>query len=176
MKLHTDHELVAMALVGDNSAFEALVRRHQGLVRNWLRRLGNDPVRADDVAQETFVQVWRRLRDYRGEGEFRSWLLKIAYSQFLQHIRRQKRQSALLEQVEQLAVRDCSSANNEELPDLERLLSPLSVEEKACMLLCYSHGYSHVEVSELLGMPLGTVKSLIRRSTGRIRERFGIEV
>lgn len=176
MKQHSDQQLAALSLAGQNSAFEELVRRHQGVVRNWLRRLAGDHARADDVAQETFVRAWQQLSAYRGDGEFRSWLLTIAYRQFLQSLRRQKSRDSLLEQVEQQDLQEATGSGHDALPDLTRLLSVLSVEERACMLLCYSHGHSHGEVSALLDIPLGTVKSHIRRSVQRIRERFGIEV
>lgn len=176
MKRHTDQQLAALSLAGQNSAFEELVRRHQDVVRHWLRRLAGDHARADDVAQETFVRAWQQLSAYRGDGEFRSWLLTIAYRQFLQSLRRQKSRASLLEQVEQQDLQEATGSGHDALPDLARLLSVLTVEERACMLLCYSQGHSHGEVSALLDMPLGTVKSHIRRSVQRIREHFGIEV
>lgn len=170
-----DQELVALARVGNLAAFETLVRRHQTLVRNWLRRLGKDASRADDLAQETFVQVWQQLGSYRGDGQFRSWLLKIAYSRFLQHLRKHKSEAALLERVELLDPADDSRGHHDEAPDAGRMLALLNVEERACLLLCYSHGYSHSEISELLSLPLGSVKSLLRRSVLRIREHLRIE-
>lgn len=172
----TDRALVALSLAGDHAAFEALVRRHQRMVRQWLRRLGRDPTQADDLAQETFVKAWQSLQAWRGEGEFHSWLLKIAYTQFLQHLRKSRSHAALLGRVEQLDPPVAAAEAAHALPDLDRLLAILNPEERACMLLCFSHGYSHSEASALLDLPLGTLKSVVRRSLLRIREHFGIEV
>jgi len=77
-----DQALVArVQLDGDRRAFEHLVRRHQGMVRAQLRRLlHGDGIAADDLAQETFMQAWRNLDQFRGEARFSSWLYRIAYT------------------------------------------------------------------------------------------------
>lgn len=175
MNTLADQELVALARLGNLPAFETLVRRHQALVRNWLRRLGKDAGRADDLAQETFVQAWRQLGSYRGEGQFHSWLLRIAYSCFLQHMRKHRSEAALQERVARLAPAQDHTLPHDESPDAVRMLALLNVEERACMLLFYGHGYSHSEISELLSLPLGTVKSQLRRGILRIREHMRIE-
>lgn len=176
MKEASDQALVALALAGQTSAFELLVRRHQLAVRRWLRRLGNDAALADDAAQDAFVHAWRQLAAFRGEGSFRSWLYRIAYCQFLQALRSRRSRQALQERLQheedgEPLVADCHAK-----PDLERLLAILGLEERACLLLSYGEGYSHAEIGDLLDLPLGTVKSHLRRGVLRIRERFGIEV
>lgn len=175
MQALTDRELVTLALADNPLAFQTLVLRHQRMVRQWLRRLGRDPTLADDLAQETFVKAWQCLQDWRGDAEFQSWLLRIAYREFLQHLRKDRSLSATLERFERLdpPLADTDSAST--VPDLDRLLAVLTSEQRACMLLCFSHGYSHTEASALLGLPLGTLKSTLRRSLEQIREHFGIE-
>ena len=85
----SDEALVARVVAtGDTAAFETLVRRHQSKVRNWLRQLTRDPARADDLAQETFIRTWQRLRTFEGRGKFTSWVMKIAFNSFLQAKRR----------------------------------------------------------------------------------------
>ena len=85
-----DAVLVARALRGEDAcAFGQLVRRHQGSIRAQLRRLtGRDETWADDLAQETFLVAWRKLGQFRGEARFCTWLYRIAYTIFLQAIRR----------------------------------------------------------------------------------------
>lgn len=176
MKEAPDPELVALALAGQTAAFETLVRRHQQAIRRWLYRLGSDAALADDAAQEALVRAWQRLGDFRGEGSFRAWLYRIAYSQFLQSLRSRRSRQALQERLRQEADTEAAHMDNHARPDMERLLAILNLEERACLLLCYGEGYSHGEISDLLDLPLGTVKSHIRRGVLRIRERFGIEV
>ena len=112
-------------------AFGELVRRHQSQLRLFLLRLCRDPSQADDLAQDTFLRAWQKLASYRGDGVFVGWLLKIAWTTFLQARRKQDRYSevvrqAALEQDEQGAARQ-----SEEVSDLDRLLAVLNDEERA---------------------------------------------
>ncbi|MDC0598411.1 RNA polymerase sigma factor [Gammaproteobacteria bacterium] len=176
MKEISDQELVARVVATKNTvAFETLVKRHQLLIRNWLRQLSSDYSNADDIAQETFIQAWKKIHTFRGEGEFKSWLIKIAYTNFLQSKRKEKSTGNLLNEIEAYGTKNESYCINQELPDLHKLLSILSLHEKACMVLCYSHGYSHDEISNIIKLPLGTVKSHIRRSIIKIQTAFNIE-
>lgn len=176
MQTLSDKELVSRVVATkDINAFEVLLRRHQKRVTSWLRQL--DPHGgADDIAQEAFISAWNKIHTFRGDGEFKSWLMKIAYTSFLQFKRKQKSQDNLLKQIETLDIKQGQYSDNQVLPDLQTLLDILSLEEKACMVLCYSFGYSHSEISAMLNLPLGSVKSHIRRSTQKIRIHFDIEV
>src|SRR5262249_6525427 len=84
----SDEALVASVVAArDATAFEALVRRHQSRVRNWLRLLTRNSARADDLAQETFIRAWERAHTFSGRGKFVSWLMKVAYNTFLEERR-----------------------------------------------------------------------------------------
>ena len=169
----SDEELVARVVAaGDSTAFETLVRRHQSKVRNWLRQLTRDPARADDLAQDTFIRAWQRLRTFEGRGKFASWVMKIAFNSFLQARRRPDYGTtvALTEREEEVVVPFT------EAPDVDKMLAVLGTDERHVMILCYAHGMSHGDVSEVLDLPLGTVKSHAQRAKTKIRERFGIEV
>jgi RNA polymerase sigma-70 factor (ECF subfamily) len=157
-----------------------LVQRHQSRVRGYLRHLSGDHAAADDLAQETFIRAWDRLSNFTGRGRFSSWLLSIAHNMFLQSARKLGRDRRLMAELEEHAVadgRDATSADqvgSGDLIDLPRLLEPLSPDERAVMLLGYGYGFSHSEMADITGMPVGTVKSHIRRGKIRIRETFGI--
>lgn len=166
-----DEELVALAQgAADTAAFEVLVRRHQSKVRNWLRQLTRDAGRADDLAQETFVRAWQRLRTFEGRGSFVSWVMKIAFNCFLQAKRRPDYNvlPSPAERHEDAVVPFLES------PDAERMLAVLGTDERHVMILCYAHGLSHRDVAAVLDMPLGTVKSHAQRAKTKVRERFGL--
>ena len=168
----SDEELVARIVAAtDTAAFETLVRRHQSKVRNWLRQLTRDPARADDLAQETFIRAWQRLRTFEGRGKFTSWVMKIAFNSFLQ-ARRRPDYGATVEYTERA---DDVVVPFLEAPDVEKMLAVLATDERHVMILCYAHGMSHGDVSEVLDIPLGTVKSHAQRAKAKIRERFRIE-
>jgi RNA polymerase sigma-70 factor (ECF subfamily) len=95
-----DHQLVARVVSHqDTAAFGELVRRHQSHVRNFLRKLTGDYVAADDLAQDCFMHAWAKLQTFSGRGSFIGWLLKVAYTTFLQSKRKSKRYAEILEQA-----------------------------------------------------------------------------
>ena len=92
-----DQYLVALATGSqDTAAFGELIRRHQSQVRNFLRKLSGDFTVADDLAQDCFLHAWDKLPTYTGRGSFIGWLLKVAYTTFLQSKRKSKRYSEIL--------------------------------------------------------------------------------
>ena len=173
-----DHQLVARIVSGeDTEAFGELVRRHQSHVRNFLRKLTGDYTLADDLAQDTFMHAWDKLRTFSGKGSFIGWLLKVAYTTFLQSKRKSKRYAEILEEVGHVAdVEERKSTMPvEEAGDLDRFLAVLTEEERAIMVMSYACGLSHREISDATDMPVGTVKSVIFRGKEKIRTSFDIK-
>jgi RNA polymerase sigma-70 factor (ECF subfamily) len=157
-----------------------LVTRHQSKVRGYLRQLTRNPAMADDLAQETFIRAWDKLASFSGKGSFLSWLLAIAHKQFLQSLRKNKRDQRLLSEIESDPGEDAgasfrSGTSSEELADLPALLGVLSEPERTTLVLAYGYGLSHGEIGEATGMALGTIKSHIHRGKAKIRERFNPE-
>lgn len=173
----SDNDLLSRALGDDNRAFEQLVVRHQSAVRGWLRRLAGDADLADDLAQATFIRAWQRLGQFNGQGKFRSWLFKLAYNEFRQAYRGAGRYRKYMEHFarEQQVLRAADGDPNHELEDLRSYLAVLSKDECAVMTLVYAQGLSHSEASEVTGLPLGTVKSHVRRAKQKVRDHFHIQ-
>ena len=147
--------------------FGALVRAHQSKVRGFLGRLTRgDMALADDLAQETFLEAYLKLAQYRGEGSFGSWLCGIAWSRFL--MERRKRKEEPLDELPESASADPAPASAARL-DLERAMARLSAEERAALTLCYALGHSHGEAAEILHLPLGTVKSHVLRGREKLK-------
>ena len=173
-----DEALVARAIAtGEPADYDELIRRYQSDVRNWLRHLTGDPSSADDLAQETFIRAWERLHTISDGKRFKAWVMKIAYNMFLQSRRRQGRETRLADALgrEQLATESHVTRNHDAgVADLPRMLASLTEEERVAMVLCYAYGMSHREIAELTEMPLGTVKSHIRRGAARIRDSFDL--
>lgn len=165
-----DQALVTRALLDqDRRAFDQLVRRHQGMVRAQLRRLlHGDVAAADDLAQETFLLAWRKLDQFRGESRFATWLYRIAYSCFLQALRR--RPWTTDETGEDELERLAASAQPVDLQmDVERAMRRLSTAEQAVLLHCVQLGLSHEEAAYVLAMPLGTVKTHALRGKAKLK-------
>jgi RNA polymerase sigma-70 factor (ECF subfamily) len=173
-----DIDLVARVVAQqDTAAFGELVRRHQSQVRNFLRKLCRDRELADDLAQDSFLHAWEKLHTYAGHGSFIGWLLKVAYTTFLQSKRKSSRYDDILEKMGHMAEAGGSTHTVEsvELSDLDRFLAVLTEEERAVMILSYACGLSHREIGEAAELPIGTVKSIIFRGKEKIRDSFEIE-
>jgi len=155
------------AASGDDIAFGALVRQFQGKVRSFLLRMtkGNHAL-ADDLAQETFLEAWRKIAQFRAEGTFQSWLYRIAYSRFLMQVRKRKPENAEL--VDDIPSPETQSATHARL-DLERAMAQLSPPERATLTLCYAMEFSNTEAAEVLSMPVGTVKSHVLRGREKLK-------
>lgn len=168
----TDEELTALVLaVGDKHAFGALVRRHQGIVRNMLARMTGDRAWADDIAQDTFVRAFERIRLFSGQGSFRSWLCGIAYHEFLRAARRTRSARRTLDaytREEQSAQSTSTAAPSTDALDVNRALAGLVEAERTAVLLCYACGLSHTEAADVMNLPLGTVKSHVLRGRKKL--------
>jgi len=170
-----DNELVAQAVAQqDAKAFGELVRRHQSQIRGLLRKLTRDVTLADDLAQDAFLHAWNKLDTFSGRGSFIGWLLKVAYTTFLQSRRKSNRYGEVLDEIKHVA--DGRVVNeSDEVSDLDKFLAVLTEEERAVMILSYACGLSHREIGDAANLPIGTVKSIIFRGKEKIRGSFDIK-
>jgi RNA polymerase sigma-70 factor (ECF subfamily) len=156
----------------DHDAFAQLLQMHQSPVRQFLRRLtGYDHERANDLAQEAFWKAYRNIGTYRAEGRFRSWLFRIAYQLFVT----EERRNGKMELVELPAEPWSDVSEGDQLVaarTVEQLLGHLRVEERAAIVLHYRHELTQQEVATALEMPLGTVKTFIRRGREKLRSYY----
>jgi RNA polymerase sigma factor (sigma-70 family) len=156
------------------AGFESLVRAHQSRVRQQLRRLTRgDRALADDLAQDTFIQAWRHLAGFRGEARVSTWLHRIAYNVYLGHCRGQREWPSVDASADlaQLASPDFSHASARRL-DVDHALALLPDNERVALIHCYQLDLSHAEAADVLGWPLGTLKSHVARGKARLRERL----
>jgi len=159
--------LVSLARTGDRLAFEELVLRRQSSIRNLMRRFCNDTTLADDLAQQVFFQVWLKIRTLKEANAFAAWLKRLAVSVWLQHLRKNDALRGAEEFTDlELVQQDSTSVGM----DLDSALETLSDTVRLCIVLSYHEGMSHVEIAELMELPLGTVKSHISRGTQRLQQ------
>ncbi|WP_197493288.1 RNA polymerase sigma factor [Woeseia oceani] len=160
---------------GDADCFGELIRRHQSQLRLFLLRLCREPSLADDLAQDALMHAFEKLDGFRGDGSFAGWLMRIAWTTFLQSRRRADRYRQVVELAAQEPAATSTSPAQDEVSDLDRLLAVLTTDERAIMILAYSCGMSHSEISKAVDLPVGTVKSVIHRSKQKIRQDFEID-
>ncbi len=155
-----------LARGGDRLAFEELVRRHQSNIRNLMRRCSRDIDLADDLAQQTFLRAWTSLRNLKDAKAFAGWLKRIAISMWLQHLRKHD----VLFHSDELDDSDIVSRQTPaEAMDLDAALATLAEPVRLCIILSYQEGMAHGEIEAATGIPLGTVKSHIRRGSEKLK-------
>ncbi len=157
--------VVRLAARGDRRAFEELVRRRPSWVRNLMRRLSRDASLADDLAQQVFIRVWRTLGQLQDPLRFAGWLKRVAINVWLQHHRKS----------DALAASEPLDAHEEPVEqttgvalDVDQALAVLPTAVRLCVVLSYHAEMSHAEIAEATSLPLGTVKSHIRRGTEKL--------
>lgn len=167
-----DVELAALAAGGDRPAFGELVRRHGSAVRGLLRRMGAEPALADDLAQDAFLAAFERVAEFRGEGAFSAWVRRIAARLYVRRWRKDAHLDLEADPADPGHGGEVSAAAR---IDLDEALKTLSPAERLCVSLCYGAGVSHAEAAETLNVPLGTVKSHVKRGLDKLRERLAAE-
>lgn len=168
-----DVELASLAATGDRQAFGELVRRHGSAVRALLRRMGVSAAEADDLAQDAFISAFESIAEFRGEGAFGAWVKKIAARACMRRIQKDKQLRARLEASE--LQEPPTAADPTRRMDLDEALKGLAEAERICVSLCYGAGLSHAEAAEALKLPLGTVKSHVKRGLDKLKARLAPE-
>ncbi len=162
MQRLSDIALIAQVVtLGSERAFGQLVQAHQEAVRRFLRRLtAGDEMRADDLAQETFIRAWQGLSSFRQLSAFETWLLRIAYRVFLDDERTNR---ALPESDSQQPLSSEGEGNWALHHDLDLALATLTEKERTCVILQCVEGQSIKDIATIMSMPENTVKSHLLR-------------
>lgn len=167
--------ILRVQLLNDELAFSELVQKYQSRIRGFLCKLCSDIEDANDISQVVFLLAYRNISTYRLRGSFSGWLFKIAYNCFLREQEKLARRKKLSKENigEQIAESLDSNAQLVARIDIEKALLELNQVEKSTITLCYTIGLSHSEIAEVMDLPLGTVKSSIRRGLIKLRELLG---
>lgn len=177
-----EQELIASAKNGDTQAFGQLVRNHQGIALRVAYLVVRDSSEAEDVTQDAFVKAHRSLDRFRAEAPFRPWLLRIVRNEALNRVRSTKRRDSLALQVASDPVSgDAAPSPEAEVMSQDDRLRLLSLIEdlperyRNVIVHRYLLDLSEKETSEILGMPVGTVKSRSSRALERLRRSLNLE-
>jgi RNA polymerase sigma-70 factor (ECF subfamily) len=171
---HDDDELMLMARGGVEEAFDALVRRHQGVASRVASRvLGPIPL-ADDAVQNTFLAIYNHIHDYQPRGKFRRFMFQILINHCRLILRSAGRDKRLGERLFAVArampgTADESILEREKSREIDRVLSRLSYKLRIVIVLRFAAELSYSEIGQVLKIPIGTVKS--RLNTGIVKMR-----
>ena len=180
----SDEQLVNLALSGDRSAFERLVRRHQsGLVNHLYRQTGQREL-AWDLAQEVFLKVFTALPRFDPRYRFTTWVYRIATNRAIDLMRRKSVPLCSLDETDGDGPRDFPLADNSPAPDemlryaelqtrIEQAIAELPDDYRRLLLLRNEQHFRYDEISRITDLPIGTVKNRIFRARAMLRDLLG---
>ena len=170
----SDGQLLADFVGGDATMLAELVRRYEGPLYSFICRMRGSPDEASDLFQETFMRVCRHAETFRGDSSFKTWLYSIAANlcrSRLRSVRHERsRVSPLDDDVVDASPGPDRSAQSDEIGKRIGLaVKELPDDQREVIILRVYDRMSYREVAEVVGRPLGTVKSQMQRALGRLR-------
>ena len=182
----SDQEVVALSRDGEETAYRELIRRYERPVFSLIFRMVRDREIAEDLSQETFIKVLNAISTYRPEFKFSSWVFKIANNTAIDHLRRRELDTLSLEGSPHAATPEAMEATALQLGtgvasplddvasrelggEIEAAINRLRPEYRSCILLRHVEGRAYEEIADILGLPLGTVKTYIHRARNELR-------
>ena len=175
----TDEALVDAARNGSEAAFRELVERYEDRVASVVIRMLGDTAEAEDAGQETFIRFYRSLRRFRGQASVGTYLTRIAINLSLTELKKRRRRSIFVpftppgtehDAPEMDYADPAASAEYDDTGDrVQKALNQLKPEFRSVIVLRLMEGYSTKETAEILGLPIGTVLSRLRRAQEKLK-------
>jgi len=176
----SDTDLIAETLTGRSASFGELVLRYQDRLFGTLVSMLSSQEDARDVAQEAFIQAFQKLSSFRGQSAFYSWLFRIALNCSVDHHRRQRRPTVSIDAVRELTGDEPADVHSEAHPSaameraenqqlIQSALQELTPEYRTVLVLKELEEMKYEEIAELVGCPVGTVRSRIHRGRSELR-------
>jgi RNA polymerase sigma-70 factor (ECF subfamily) len=174
-----DEDLISLVEAADAEAFATLYDRHSRAAFSLAYRMMGERQASEDLTQDAFLKVWRSASSYRAErGSVRTWILSIVHNRGIDQIRSQASRRRTQDKIEASAPRSqpseafAETLRNSQRDQVREALDTLPPEQLKILELAYFSGYTHVEISDLLRLPLGTVKGRMRLGLKKIRDYF----
>jgi RNA polymerase sigma-70 factor, ECF subfamily len=172
-------EAIARAQRGDGVGFEYLYKAHSRRVYSVCLRMTRNPAEAEDMTQQTFLQVFRKIGTFRGESGFSTWLHRVTVNVVLMHLRRKGPSEIPFEDLDrsgsdsesrpEYSASDTSMLSSVDRLNLRRAIRKLPSGYKRHFLLYDVLGYAHKEIARYLGCSTGSSKSQLHKARKRLR-------
>ena len=176
-----DEDVMQLVRRGDARAFEVIYDRHSAAAFSLAYRMMGTRAGAEDVTQEAFLSMWRSGARYdRVRGSVRTWVLGIVHHRAIDalrratvHDRRRAGDEGIEERLEARERTDVEVARREEAGAVRSALATLPPDQVQVLELAYFGGFTHTEIADLLGAPVGTVKGRMRLGLKKMRAQLG---
>lgn len=172
----TDFELAQMATKGDMGSFEELYERHHRRVYSICLRMLQNASEAEDLTQDVFIQLYRKIGSFRGDSAFTTWLHRMAVNQVLMHFRKKTVKFEKTTEEGETPTQIVSGSDNPQRMQivdkiaLENAIKQLPEGYKNVFVLHDVEGYEHEEVAKILGCSVGTSKSQLHKARLKLRK------
>ena len=174
-------DVIKLAQLGDSDAFAAVFHEHKSRIYSLCLRMTSNVAEAEDLTQDAFLQVFRKLSTFRGDSALSTWLYRIAVNTVLMHFRKKSRSKVSLDEAHsnnedttpirrEYGTRDGRLETSVTRVALTRAISDLPEGYRTIFLLHEVEGYEHREIAELLGCSVGNSKSQLHKAKLRIRD------
>lgn len=169
-------ELLRRTAAGDEAAFAALYDHVAPAVYGTIKRVVRDPAQADEVTQEAFLDIWRTAARFdANRGSAMTWVLVLAHRRAVDRVRSEESHRRRAERLREAPEADAAAADADVLAGFDRArvgraLASLTPMQRQSVELAFYNGHTHAEISTMLGLPLGTVKTRIRDGLIRLRD------
>jgi RNA polymerase sigma factor (sigma-70 family) len=170
--IRADELAVAQARRGNAEAMEHLYRTYSGAVYSTALRICASVADAEDITQDTFIEVFRKLHQYRGDAPFWAWLRRIAVNNTLMRLRHEKTTKQSVDEENGYGSGQQYTDHPANLHDMERVLDSLSATARAVVWLHDIEGYTHSEIGELMGKTSSFSKSQLSRAYEKLRSKL----
>lgn len=178
-KATTETQLIARAQQGDEAAFTALFEAHKRRVYSLCLRMTGDTAEAEDLTQEAFLQLFRKISTFRGESAFSTWLHRLVVNVVLMHLRKKGLQVVSLEDTdntqEEPVKREYGENDRRLLGSIDRITLARAIEHlspgyRSVFVLHDVEGYEHNEIAQILDCSVGNSKSQLHKARLKLRE------
>ncbi|MCP4571776.1 MAG: RNA polymerase sigma factor [bacterium] len=168
----TDASLVQDILQGDAAAERRLYDLHVDRVFRLAYRMTGDDALAQDATQDTFIRAFDKLGEWRGDGPLGGWLHRVATTVILGHLRKRKRVQSREAQVEDVTVMAGARVDGDPLlrRSIDLAVDELDDNHRLVFVMHDMEGYTHREIADAMGTPVGTAKARLSRARSRLRE------
>jgi RNA polymerase sigma-70 factor (ECF subfamily) len=180
-KAASETQLIARAQQGEGAAFEALFNAHKRRVYSLCLRMTGDTAEAEDLTQEAFLQLFRKISTFRGESAFTTWLHRLVVNVVLMHLRKKGLQQVSLDEVdssqEEPVKRDYGDDDRRLMGSVDRIsldraIAALPPGYRTVFVLHDVEGYEHNEIAQIMDCSTGNSKSQLHKARLKLRERL----
>lgn len=171
--MQEENRWIQEVLAGDKQAYAHIINKYKNSLYGTILRMTRNPHDAQDLVQEAFIKVYQQLEKYNGTGSFSSWLYRVAINHCMDEFRKKRYRQSEIE--DEMAINhndpEVVFLKKEKNRQLERLIATLPEDERLIILLRYMNERSYDEISEMVELPLSTVRNKLHRAKKKMRKR-----